>query len=124
MKSQPRPSPKDLGEMLIAAKIISDENLREIQELQAKQGGRIEDVMLQERIITPQQLAFFTSMQLRIPFINLKREGIQPEAIALIPERLARKHGVMPIKVTDDTIVVAMSDPKEVSIIDELETLT
>jgi len=96
--------PKDLGEMLVEAKMITEEQLVHVKELQAKDGEKIERILLQERLITPQQLAFFTSLQLRVPFVNLKKEGVRPNAVALIPEPIARKYSIIPIDVTDGTL--------------------
>ena len=124
MKSRERTLSKDLGEMLVEAKMISEEQLRHIQELQSKDGNRIERILLQERLITPQQLAFFTSLQLQVPFVNLKKEEIRPNAVALIPEVIARKYSIIPIDVTDNTLIIAMEDPRDIQAMEELAALT
>ena len=116
--------PRDLGEMLVEAKMITEEKLQYVKELQVKSGDKIERILLQERLITPQQLAFFTSLQLRIPFVNLKKEGVRPNAVMLVPEPIARKYSVIPIDVTDGTLVVAMEDPRDIEAIEELAALT
>ncbi len=115
---------KSLGEMLVEAKLITEEQLRHVKEVQAKNGEKLERILLQERLITPQQLAFFTSLQLRVPFVNLKKEGVRPNAIALVPEPIARKYNIIPIDVTDGTIVVAMEDPRDIQALEELSALT
>jgi len=115
---------KDLGEMLLEAKMITEEKLRYVRELQAKNGDKIEHILLQERLVTPQQLAFFISLQLGVPFVNLKKEGVRPDAVELIPEPIARKYGVIPVDMTDGTIVLAMEDPRDVQAIEDLAALT
>ncbi|MFC1981911.1 GspE/PulE family protein, partial [Chloroflexota bacterium] len=124
MESSRTVLPKGLGEMLVEAKMITDEQLQHVKELQTKNGEKTEHILLQERLITPQQLAFFTSLQLRVPFVNLKKEGVRPNAVALIPEPLARKYNVIPIDVSDGTLVVAMEDPRDIEALEELATLT
>jgi len=124
METSQRLWSKDLGQMLVEAKLITEEQLNHVKELQVKDGSKIERILLQERLITPQQLAFFTSLQLRVPFVNLRREGVRPNAVALIPESIARKYGVIPIDVTDDTLVLAMEDPRDIRTIEELAALT
>ncbi|MFC1932527.1 GspE/PulE family protein [Chloroflexota bacterium] len=124
MKASERTKPKDLGQMLVEAKQITEEKLHHVKELQTKNGDTFQSILLQERLITPQQLAFFTSLQLRIPFVNLKREGVQPEAIALIPELTARQYSIIPVDVTDGTLVVAMEDPRDIQAIETLAALT
>lgn len=124
MEITKRASLKDLGQMLVEAKLITKDQLEHIQETRAKDGVKIERTLLQERLITPQQLAFFTSLQLRVPFVNLRKEGVRSNAVALIPELIARKYGVIPIDVSDGTMVLAMEDPRDVHTIEELATLT
>lgn len=124
METAERTAPKDLLQMLIEAKLITQEQLRHVMEIQAKDGEKVERILLQQRLVTPQQLAFFTSLQLRVPFVNLKKEGVQPHAVALIPESIARKYGVIPVDTTDGTIVVAMEDPRDIQAIEDLAAVT
>ena len=123
MKTREKKSLKDLGQILVEAEIITKEQLDRALEMQRKSGDRIERILLQQRLITTQQLAFFTSLQLGIPFINLKKEGVQPQALKLIPEAIARKYGVIPVNTTDGEIVVAMEDPRDIQTIEDLTAL-
>jgi len=124
MGSPKRTSPEELGRMLVEAKLITEEQLQHAKEMQAKNGDKIERILLQERLISLQQLALFTSLQLGVPFVNLKKEGVRPEAVALIPEVIARKYGVIPIDTLDGTLVVAMEDPRDIQAIEDLAALT
>ncbi len=124
MESPKRTSPEGLGQMLVEAKLITKEQLQHAKEAQAKDGDKLERVLLRQRLISPQQLALFTSLQLGIPFVNLKKEGVRPNAVALIPEAIARKYGVIPIDTLDGTLVVAMEDPRDIQTIEDLATLT
>ena len=124
MESSKRTSPEGLGQMLVEAKLITKEQLQHAREAQAKDGDKLERVLLRQRLISPQQLALFTSLQLGIPFVNLKKEGVRPNAVALIPEAIARKYGVIPIDALNGTLVVAMEDPRDIQTIENLATLT
>ncbi|HEY82276.1 MAG TPA: type II/IV secretion system protein [Dehalococcoidia bacterium] len=115
---------KDIGQLLVEAGIITEEQLERALELQQKSGNRLEQVLLQQRMVTPQQLAFFTSMLLGIPFINLRKQGVKSEAVKLVPESIARKYGVIPVDVTDGALVVAMEDPKDIEAIEDLAAVT
>jgi len=126
MESLKITSRKDLGQMLVEAGLITGEQLNHVKELQSKEGDndKIERILLRQRLVTPQQLAFFTSLQLGIPFVNLKKEGVQSYAVALIPEPIARKYNVIPIDVINGTVVIAMEDPTDIQVIEDLATLT
>ncbi len=115
---------RDLGQMLVEAGVVTQEQLQRVMDLQRKSGDRFDRILLQQRLVTPQQLAFFTSLQLGIPFVNLKKEGIQSSAVKLIPEALARKYGVIPIDATDGSVVVAMEDPGDIEAIEDLAAVT
>ena len=124
MKVSEKTPPRDLGRMLVEAKLITEKQLDYVNELLTKEGTKIERILLQERLVTPQQLAFFTSLQLRIPFVNLRKEGVRANAVALIPESVARRYNVIPIEISDNTLVIAMEDPSDIQAIEELATLT
>ncbi|MFH1382830.1 MAG: GspE/PulE family protein [Chloroflexota bacterium] len=124
MDSYKKTLSKDLGDMLVEAKLITQEQLRHVKELQTREAEKIERVLLKERLITPQQLAFFSSLQLRVPFVNIKKEGVRANAVALIPEPVARKYNIIPVDVTDNTLVVAMEDPRDIEAIEELAAIT
>ncbi|MBI4185984.1 MAG: type II/IV secretion system protein [Chloroflexi bacterium] len=124
MEKPEREPQKDLGQMLVEAGAITGEQLKRADELQRKSGDRLERILLQQRLITSQQLAFFTSLQLGIPFVNLKKEGVQRDAVKLIPETVARKYGVIPLDMTDGVVIVAMEDPRDIQAIEELSAIT
>ena len=115
---------KDVVNILAEAGIISDEQVQRVKELQQKTGDRPEHILIQQRMVTQQQLAFFLSLQLGIPFINLRREGVKADAVKLIPESVARKYGIIPVALKDGTIVIAMEDPKDIEAIEDLAAIT
>jgi len=116
---------KDLSQMLIEAGLISDGQLQRAIELQRQRSGdKLEQILLQQRLITPQQLAFFIGLQLGIPFVNLRKEGVRAHALKLIPESIARKYSVIPVDTTDNTIVIAMEDPRDIEAIEDLAAVT
>jgi general secretion pathway protein E len=124
MTTKEKTTSKDLGQMLVEAKLITEVQLAHIKELQLKDNQKFERILLKERLLTPQQLAFFSSLQLKVPFVNLRREGVRPNAVALIPEQIARKYGVIPIDVLDGALVLAMEDPRDIQTIEELAAFT
>ena len=117
MKAPAKSVKKDLLNILTEAGIINEEQLQRVDDLKHKTGERVEHILLQQRMVTQQQLAFFTSLQLGIPFINLRRESIKADAVKLIPESVARKYGIIPVAQKDGTIVIAMEDPKDIEAI-------
>ncbi|MEA3459157.1 MAG: ATPase, T2SS/T4P/T4SS family [Chloroflexota bacterium] len=59
-----------------------------------------------------------------LPRVDLKRYQIQPEALRLIPEAMARKHDLIPLRIEGDSLVVAMVDPDNLFAIDDVRILS
>src|SRR3990172_775280 len=88
---------KSLGETLMEAKLITQEQWQHVFEARNREGKAIEQILLDEQLVTPQQLAFFTSLCRYIPFVNLNKQSVNPKAVELVPESVARKYRVVPI---------------------------
>jgi len=111
---------KSLTEMLLESQILTQEQLQEAIAEQGRTGGRLEDILSDQDVITAEQLAIFTSLQLGVPFVNLKKQNIDPMALEMLPENLCRKYGVLPLEAYDGTVVMAMGDPSNIQVLDEL----
>lgn len=116
-------SPKTLGALLVEANLISSKQLEQAEELQRTQKKRLGDVLVEQRFIKPEDLAAMASLQMNVPFIDLKRHTIQPAALKLVPERVARKHNVVPLDVVGDALVVVMAYPDDIQAVNDLVTL-
>ena len=113
---------KSLGELLVAEQIISREQLEGALKLQRRDGGQLSDVLVKQKLIKPEDLAAILSVQLNVPYISLQRHKVQPAALRLIPEEIARKHTLIPLDVVGDSIVVVMADPQDVQTIQDIKT--
>jgi len=100
-----------LGDMLVQAGIITEEQLKEALGKQRGSGKRLGHLLLDDGYITQQELTRVLEEQLGIESINLKQTAVDPRAAKLIPENLARRHGVIPVKVKKGKLLLAMGDP-------------
>ena len=116
-------SQKPLIDMLMDSKVISQAQLQQALAEQDDEHS-LEEVLIAQGLVTLEQLAILTSLQLHVPFVNLKKQGIDPKAVELVPEWLCRKYGVVPLRVTDDALVMAMEGPADIQSIDELAAHT
>jgi type IV pilus assembly protein PilB len=106
------PTPKlRLGELLVQAGVIKEEQLKKALEAQKRTGLRLGEVLVQEGIVTQAQLGAVLENQLGIRQIDLRTAAIDAEAVRRIPENLARRHMVVPIQVADGHLMLAMKDP-------------
>ena len=96
---------KSLGGILVEQRFITDEQLDDALKLQQMQGGKLSDILLNQGLIRPEDLAQVISLQLNYPLIDLKRHMVHPDALRLVPEDMARKHTLIPLDVVGDWIV-------------------
>jgi len=102
-----------LGESLVQKQVITPEQLQEAQEKQKEQGGKLSEILINLGFVKVEELASFLSIMWNLPLIDLKTHVVQPEALALIPEELARKHLFIPLQIINDSLMVVMADPDD-----------
>lgn len=113
---------KSLGEMLVEENLIILEQLEDAQELQRRQKGKLYEILINQGLIKPEDLAAVRSVQLNVPLIDLKRHMVQPNTLRLIPEDMARKHTLIPLDIVGDSLVVVMADPEDIRTIEDVKT--
>jgi len=114
----------DLGAMLLKGAFISDAELKTAQEIAVKSNKRLSEVLLEQGLIDSEVLGSVLSLKYGVPVVNLARFEVQPEAIALVPEQVAREHRVLPVAVDGDTLTVATDDPHDFRAVNTLASLT
>ncbi len=115
---------KRLGALLLEAGYITENQLQYALQLQKNKGIKLGEILLQENIITEKQLIEALEFQMGIPYINLNKNSIDPQIPQLIPEDLARKYSLIPIKKEGNRLVVAMLDPLNIFAIDDIQLIT
>jgi general secretion pathway protein E len=113
--------PKSLGELLLEEGMLTREQLNLALEQHKTEGGHLRDVLLNHNWIKAQDLAAILSVHFNLPYIDLQRHKIQPKALQLIPETIARKHNLVPLDIIGDSLVVVMTDPEDIHIIQDLQ---
>ena len=119
--SKPKTS---LGEALVQMQIITAEELNNAREIQRERGGKLSEILVSLGFIQVEELASFLSIMWNVPLIDLKTHIIQPEALALIPEELARKHILIPLQIVGESLMVVMADPDDYIAINDIFTRT
>lgn len=114
---------KRLGDLLIDSGLITEEQL-DVALKEKLPREKLGDVFLREGLITEQQLIEVLEFQLGIPHINISQYPIEPEAVKLVPQELAKRDNLMPIRIEGSKLFVAMSDPMDYFAIEELRMAT
>lgn len=111
-----------LGDLLIAAGAITEEQLQTALQTQKQSGQRLGDVLIDSGIITQRQLIDALQMQLGVDYIDLTRVSIPVELAKYVPRAIAKKYCVVPVKLVKDELYVAMSDPLDFVAQEELKS--
>jgi type IV pilus assembly protein PilB len=114
---------KRLGDLLVEAGLITGAQLQEALKEKAP-GQKLGDALLQRGYITEQQLIEVLEFQLGIPHVSLYRYPIDPKVTNLISKEFAKRHMVMPLKIEGERLLVAMADPMDFFVIDDLRLST
>lgn len=107
--------------MLIEEKIITPQQLESALEVQRQKGDRLNDILVQQGMVKPEELAVIISIQLHLPLIDLKRHVVQPRALRLIPEEMARKYMLIPMDIINNALIVVMADPEDIRTIEDIK---
>jgi len=113
-----------LGEMLVQAKRVTEDQLRQALETQQQVGGKLGVILTKLRIINEDTLADFLGQQLNIRVLGIKELVVSPQVSALVDLEVLEKNEVLPLYMKDDKLVIAVSDPLDYNAIDELRFLT
>ena len=115
---------KRLGEILLAKGVIDEERLREALRIQKEKGGLLGDILISLGYVDEDKLAESLSEHLGIELIDPLSYDIDPEALRLVSEQLARKYTLIPLKREENVLHVAMTDPLNIYAMEELKHMT
>jgi type IV pilus assembly protein PilB len=119
---------KSLKDRLIQAlvdnKLVTQKNLEAAKDLQAKDGGSLGRILIKEGMVSEKDMMSVMSKELNMPAINLSKYKSDKDCVKLIPEAMARQHRVIAICRFSNTLIVAMADPLNIFVIDDLKAFT
>ena len=109
---------------LIDTQGLSKKDIDEAIKLQKKKGISLDKALMEKGLIKEKDYLILLVRELNIPFINLSKYNIEPRLKEVIPEKTARQYKVLPLSELSDTLTVAMSDPLNIFVIDDLKNIT
>jgi hypothetical protein len=114
-----------IGDLLVKAGVITELQLRAALAEQQQWGGKLGDILVRMEFVTEEVLVRALSKQTGIARADLTGEG-DKNALSLVPADTAEEFGLVPVLLKDQgrTLVVAMSDPLNISATDHLVSLT
>jgi type IV pilus assembly protein PilB len=115
---------KKIGECLIQAGLITEDDLQAALAEHKRTGERVGVVLVRMNLATEKQIAKALAFQLGFPYINLAENPPDPTAVVLIPKEVSLKRVCVAVSLEKNLLTVAMSDPLLFSLVQDLEFQT
>ncbi len=113
-----------LGELLLKENLITEEQLKQALEFQKANGLKLGSALIKLGLVSEEDIAMVLSKQLGYPSINISKFEVEPDVLALVPAELARKYTVLPLHRMGHILTVAMSDPTNLTAIEDIRFKT
>jgi type IV pilus assembly protein PilB len=114
----------NLGELLLREKLISSEQLKDALDFEKKNKVPVSTALISLGYISEEEMAQALSRQLGYPYIDLSQFEVYPDVIELIPVDIAKKHIIMPIHRIRSFLTMAMVDPTDLDVIENVRFRT
>ncbi|MBW8002106.1 MAG: type II/IV secretion system protein [Planctomycetes bacterium] len=115
-----------LGQLLQARGIVTDEQIREVLTQQKQSGHRklLGELLVQAGYCTENQIASAIAEDYRVPYAEINPKICDVKVIELLPKDFLEEHTVLPLFKVYNVLTVAVSEPSNVFLIDELERIS
>lgn len=113
-----------MGAILSACNIIDEDDITAALEEQGRSGARFGEALINLGIVTQEDIDWALSNQLDLPYIHLKVDMIDPDAVRLVQAATARKFNLIPLIKAGNELSIAISDPLNKAAIEAVEQQT
>src|SRR3954469_17301625 len=111
---------KPLGQVLKEMELISEGQIQEALQIQRKQGGVIGEILVGLGYVAREEILLALAAQMRMEVVDLDEIEIDPVVINKVPANLSKSYNVIPIKFENSILTVAMANPQDVNVLDDL----
>ncbi len=113
-----------LGDALVKLGFITQQDVEAAMVRQSTDRRKLGEILVSQGKVTPEQLDQALAMQMGMGFFRMQ-DGVDPNVATLIDDKTARRYNAVPVrKDADGQLVVAMVDPTNLQVLDDLQILT
>ncbi len=109
-----------MREVLIEGKLISEEQYKAAEELSKRESKHVQQVLVEQKLIQELRLLKVLADEWGFKAVDLTKMELPAEVVQLLPEALARKQLCMPFARQDNALFLAMTDPRDFLIIEDI----
>ena len=113
-----------VGDVLLAEGKVTRGQLDEARQVQIQDHRDLSDILLTLGYIGKEDLARALARKLRLKYVEITENSVDPQAAAMLDRRILRKHGVVPLRVEEGHLVVATSSPSNFYMLEDLAMLS
>lgn len=114
---------KSMGDYMLEKGYISPEQLEEARKAQQSTRGDLAKIMV-DMGINPRDVYEARAQEMGVPFVDLSVYKPDPSAINVVPEHVAKRHNVIPVKKDGNVLYVAMADTNNLTAADDLRLVS
>jgi type IV pilus assembly protein PilB len=111
---------KPLGQVLKEMELVNEGQIQEALAIQRKEGGVLGDILVKLGYVAREEILLALAAQMGMEVVDLGDMEIPPEVINKVPTTMAKSYNVIPIKFENNILTVAMANPHDVNIRDDL----
>lgn len=115
---------RGIGEILVSEGTITGQQLDEAYRLGRQQRQAVGKILLSLGHVKQSDLARALARKLGLEFIDLGFGDVDTDAVRLVDKKLLRRYGMLPLRVEDGRLVVAMRDPSNLHALEDLKLLS
>ena len=110
-------SDEQIKNLVLKTGLATEQNLQELVEFAKNSNVNLADALIEKDFISDENLGVLIADFLHIPFIVLSKLSIPEDVFRIVPEKIARKHKVIPFEKTLDGLRVATVDPRNTEVL-------
>lgn len=112
---------RSVGEILVGQGKLGAGDLRVVAE--ARGGGSIREALVLGGFVSEEDAARALAAAGGFEYVDLRESLVDPAALPTLSEKVLRKHAALPLRIEEDSLVLAVADPTDVLALDDLESL-
>lgn len=110
-------SNEKLKEALAELEVIPKDKLEAAAKNAEDRGEPLADFLVERNIVTDENMGRILADLHGVPFVNLRNEAIPEDVLRLVPVEMVKRSWILPFRIQDDTVQVAVSDPSDLEAI-------
>ncbi|MFA5140294.1 MAG: ATPase, T2SS/T4P/T4SS family [Elusimicrobiota bacterium] len=120
--------PSKLGEILVRGGVINADQLDRSAKLAAQENLRVGEAVVKLGFATEEAIALAVSKLVGVPYASRENKILRPEKDQrlheVVEERFAREHSVLPLFQEDGVLAVAMAEPSDMLLVENMKVMT